>query len=94
MDGVGVGATRSAPARAPSRQAWHRERSTVTRAPDLRKPVQLLIVSVLLMAGDYAYAVVTGEVLRFGPARMFWLAGPLALIGAALLVTRLLNHDE
>ena len=42
------------------------------------------------MAGDYVYASVTGEVLRFGPARMLWVAGPLAVIGVLLLIQRLL----
>jgi serine/threonine protein kinase len=61
---------------------------------DLGAPLKLFGVAVVMMAGDYAYATVTGEVLRFGPARVFWVAGPLAAIGAILLLSRLLGAED
>jgi serine/threonine-protein kinase len=61
---------------------------------NLAAPLKLLGLAILLMAGDYAYATVAGEVLRFGPARVVWVAGPLAALGAILLVSRLLGADE
>ena len=47
-----------------------------------------------LMATDYVYASVTGEVLRLGPARMLWVAGPLAMIGVIVLLQRLLSAAD
>jgi serine/threonine-protein kinase len=61
---------------------------------ELGAPLRLLVFAVALMAGDYAYSAVTGEVLRVGPARMFWVAGPLAALGAIQLLSRLLAHGD
>jgi hypothetical protein len=61
---------------------------------DIGGPVTLLVFAVVLMAGDYAYSALMGEVLRVGPARMFWVAGPLAVLGAIQLMSRLLSHGE
>jgi len=57
---------------------------------EIAGPIKLLVLAVALMAGDYIYAASTGEILHFGPAKMVWLAGPIAGLGAVLLVTRLL----
>jgi len=46
------------------------------------------------MAGDYVYATLTGEVLHLGPARTFWLAGPIAGLGVILLLSRLLSAED
>jgi eukaryotic-like serine/threonine-protein kinase len=61
---------------------------------ELGTPLTLLVFAVVLMGGDYAYSAVMGEVLRVGPARMFWVAGPLAVLGAVQLMSRLLSHGE
>jgi serine/threonine protein kinase len=61
---------------------------------DLGAPLKFFGVAMLMMAGDYGYAAVTGEALRFGPARVFWVAGPLAAIGAILLLSRLLGAED
>jgi serine/threonine-protein kinase len=67
---------------------------SVGRKLDLGAPLKLFGVAIAMMAGDYAYSVVTGEALRFGPARVFWAAGPLAAIGAILLLSRLLGAED
>jgi hypothetical protein len=46
------------------------------------------------MGIDWGYAAVMGEVLRVGPARMFWVAGPLAVLGAIQLLSRLIAHGD
>jgi serine/threonine-protein kinase len=60
----------------------------------LGAPLKLFGASVALMAGDYVYASFTGEVLRVGPARMIWLAGPLAVMGVIVLIQRLLSATD
>jgi serine/threonine-protein kinase len=64
------------------------------RKLDLGAPIKLLVAATLIMAGDYAYAAFTGQMLQFGPARPFWVAGPLAGIGAVLLLSRLLSLED
>jgi hypothetical protein len=61
---------------------------------DLGSPLRLFAFAVVLMAGDWGYSVATGEVLRVGPARMFWVAGPLAALGTVQLLSRLLAHGD
>jgi serine/threonine-protein kinase len=60
----------------------------------LSTPIKLFAASVALMATDYVYASYTGEVLRLGPARMLWVAGPLALLGVIVLLQRLLSVTD
>jgi hypothetical protein len=60
----------------------------------LGTPLKLLALAVVMMAGDYGYAVFYGEPLRFGPARVFWVAGPIAAIGTILLLSRLLGAED
>ncbi|HVW24198.1 MAG TPA: serine/threonine-protein kinase [Polyangiaceae bacterium] len=60
----------------------------------LAGPLKLLAVAMAMMAGDYAYAAAYGEHLRFGPARVFWVAGPIAAIGTVLLLVRLLGAED
>jgi serine/threonine-protein kinase len=64
------------------------------RGLDLSGAIGLLIVAVLLMAGDFLYATFTGEVLQLGPARMLWLAGPLAALGVVKLISGLLSAAD
>jgi serine/threonine protein kinase len=60
----------------------------------LGAPLKLFGAAILLMGTDYVYANFTGEVLRLGPARMLWIAGPLALIGAIVLLQRLISAAD
>src|SRR5207253_2904719 len=60
----------------------------------LGTPLKLLAVALAMMAADYAYAMMNGEPLRFGPARVFWVAGPIAAIGTILLLMRLLGAED
>jgi hypothetical protein len=46
------------------------------------------------MAGDWAYAAFTGEILHYGPARMLWVAGPILAIGVVQLAQRLLSAGD
>jgi serine/threonine-protein kinase len=61
---------------------------------DLVAPLKLLGVAMAMMGGDYAYAAANGQPLQLGPARVFWLAGPLAAIGVILLLSRLLGAED
>lgn len=61
---------------------------------DLASPLKLFGFAVALMAGDWAYSAATGEAFHVGPARIFWLAGPIAAIGAIQLLSRLLAHGD
>jgi eukaryotic-like serine/threonine-protein kinase len=78
----------------PFSPAFHQAPARGARALDLGGPIKLLVIAVAMMAGDYAYATFTGEILRLGPARMLWIAGPLAVAGVVLLLVRLLNADD
>ncbi len=60
----------------------------------LEGPIKLFAVAIVLMAGDYVYASITGEVPHLGPARMVWLAGPIAAAGVYQLFARLLSATE
>jgi hypothetical protein len=91
MDGVGVGALPPRSLRA-ARPAAGPRRAQRERL-DIAGPVQMLLIAVALMGLDWLYATFSGSALRFGPARMLWVAGPLAILGAVLLVSRLLSHD-
>jgi hypothetical protein len=57
----------------------------------VRGPVKLVFLGILIGVGDYAYAEVTGELLRVGPAGPLWLAGPLVIWGIGLGVVRLMR---
>jgi serine/threonine-protein kinase len=78
----------SVPARRMGTSAYAPRRSE----PKLRlgAPLTLFALAIALMGLDWAYAASMGEVLRVGPARMFWVAGPLAVLGAIQLLSRLL----
>jgi serine/threonine-protein kinase len=71
---------------------------SVSQAPgrplELKGPIQVLVIAILLMAADWFYAAATGTVFHVGPARAFWIAGPLAIYGVAMLALRILRHSE
>ncbi len=55
-------------------------------------PLKLLAVAALITALDWVYTSETGEALQVGPARAFWIAGPLAVLAIVKLVYRLIEH--
>ncbi|HVU03445.1 MAG TPA: protein kinase [Polyangiaceae bacterium] len=84
-DGIELDAPGTNRARMPSAAAFPVAAPAFVERPsrkmDLGGPLKLVGLAVLLMAGDWAYAAFTGEVLHFGPARMLWLAGPILALG-------------
>jgi hypothetical protein len=64
------------------------------RSLNLSGALNLLGIAVLLMAGDFLYAMFTGETLQVGPARMLWVAGPLAALGLVKLLSALLSAGD
>lgn len=64
------------------------------RLTDLQGPIKILLFAVALMAADFAYARYTGEVFQIGPVRTLWIAGPIALYGAVMLVAKLLREQS
>jgi serine/threonine-protein kinase len=105
-DGPALRLKTSAPPGARARAASPIARPIAARTPELVRPgsarsqlrlatpLKLLAVAVAMMAGDYGYAVMFGAPLRFGPARVFWVAGPIAAIGIILLLVRLLGAED
>jgi len=90
---IDVGLTpTSVPARRIGTSAYAPQRSEPKL--ELGAPLTLFAFAVVLMGLDWVYAAVMGEVLQVGPARMFWVAGPLAVLGAIQLMSRLLSHGE
>ncbi|HEX4341637.1 MAG TPA: protein kinase [Polyangiaceae bacterium] len=67
---------------------------SIAKKLHLGAPLKLLALAMAMMGGDYAYAAAYGESFQIGPARVFWLAGPLAAIGSILLLTRLLSAED
>ena len=65
-----------------------------SRKLDIGGPLKLVAFAVALMAGDWAYAAFTGEILHYGPARMLWVAGPILAIGVVQLTQRLLSAGD
>jgi hypothetical protein len=59
----------------------------------LGKPVRLIVLAVLLMIGDFLYLSLSGEPISVGPARVFWVAGPLAGVGLIWLFQILLSGE-
>lgn len=98
LDGIGLGPG-PGPARPAARVGRHVLGSSAmsplgSSSLDLKAPIQLLVLSVLLMIADFVYVSLTGQVFHLGPVRTFWIAGPLAVVGLALLVSRLLSHHD
>jgi hypothetical protein len=50
------------------------------------------LLAAAIMAADWVYTVQSGETLQLGPARAFWVAGPLAVYAVVKIVFRLLEH--
>lgn len=59
---------------------------------ELAGPLKLLALAALIMALDWGHTELTGEAFQIGPARAFWLAGPLAVLAVVKALFRLLDH--
>jgi serine/threonine-protein kinase len=79
---------------APAARGRPRRSLRAGRRLELAGPLKLLGIAVLLMAVDFAYSTYAGEALRLGPARMFWLAGPIAVLGVVRLFSSLLEAAD
>ena len=91
MDGIGL-SPHAAPVRAVSRYAAKEPNagpSTAMLKERLRGPVKLVILGMLIMAGDFAYSEYIGEQLRYGSVGPLWVAGPIVVIGIGLAFVRL-----
>ncbi|MEZ4298657.1 MAG: protein kinase [Polyangiaceae bacterium] len=58
-----------------------------------RVPGLLLVLAIAITLIDLAVVRTGGEPLSLGPVRAFWIAGPLAIIGALLLVWKIVSDD-
>jgi serine/threonine protein kinase len=56
-------------------------------------PSFLLVAAIAITLLDLVMVRTTGEPISLGPARSFWAAGPLALIGALLLVWKIVAEE-
>jgi serine/threonine-protein kinase len=58
------------------------------------RPLKLMVVAVLIMGADFAYAAVSGSTFALGPVRASWIAGPMVLAALVLLVVALVRDVE
>lgn len=58
----------------------------------LSGPAKLLVLAAVITGLDWGYTALTGESFQLGPARAFWLAGPLAVFAIVKMVFRLFDH--
>ncbi len=58
----------------------------------LGAPLRVLGVAILIAAADMVLVRVMGQTLAVGPVRPLWVAGPLAILGAAWIVARLVRR--
>jgi serine/threonine protein kinase len=73
------------------RPAPLRPATDVELGADLRAPVKLLILAVLLAGANMAATRIVGQPLQLGPVRLVWLAGLLAVAAVLLGAWRLLS---
>jgi hypothetical protein len=52
--------------------------------------VRWVLFGVVVMAGDFAYASVNGELLQVSGVRPLWIAGPIVVFGIGAAFYRLL----
>lgn len=55
-------------------------------------PAKLLVLAAVITGLDWGYTALTGESFQIGPARAFWVAGPLAVYAIVKIVFRLFDH--
>lgn len=85
-------AARGRVARAGDRRALPSEAPTMNSVLTRLMPaLKLMGAGVALMLADVGYATLNGEAFRIGPARAFWLAGPLVGYGVIKLVLSLIG---
>lgn len=91
LDGVGLSPRplpiRSAPARYGAMDPLPGA-STAQLKERLRGPIQLVVIGIVVMAGDFGYSQYTGELFSVGPVRPLWVAGPLVIAGILLALVR------
>jgi len=58
-----------------------------------RAPGILLVAAIGITLIDLAFVRVAGGPLSLGPVRALWIAGPLAIVGAILLVWKIVSDD-
>jgi len=80
-------------ARETTREASSRE-TTRDAMTSLKKPLQLIVLAVLLMVADFLYAAIAGSPISLGPVRTLWLAGPMAGIGLLWLLKSLIIGES
>jgi serine/threonine-protein kinase len=94
MDGVGV-SPRAAPIRSHAARYGARDplpgAGTRMLKERLRGPIQLIAFGMLVMVADFVYANQTGELIRVGPVRPLWVAGPIVVIGIGATVWRFMQ---
>lgn len=94
LDGVGVSA-RNVPLRPQAaRYGGPVDPGTGTRElkQNLRGPIKLVIIGMLVMIAEFVYSSQTGDLVRFGPVRPLWIAGPLVVLGLGLAIARFIQH--
>ncbi len=92
LDGVGL-SPRPLPARVrPARAVggFQEQPSSSELRARLRGPVRWVLLGVVVMAGDFAYASVNGELLQVSGVRPLWIAGPIVVLGIGAAFYRLL----
>jgi len=57
----------------------------------LRGPVRIAVLGIAIIAADFGYTHVTGEILAPGGVRPLWIAGPIALLGIGLACWRVVT---
>ena len=66
------------------------ERSGSELRARLRGPVIWVLLGVAVMAFDFGYSSLNGELFAVGGVRPLWVAGPIVLLGIAAAFYRLL----
>jgi serine/threonine protein kinase len=94
LDGIGV-SPRAAPIRSQAARYGAHDplpgAGTRMLKERLRGPIQLIAFGMLVMIADFVYASQTGELVRLGPVRPLWVAGPIVVIGIGATIWRLMQ---
>jgi len=94
LDGIGV-SPRSPPIRSQSARYGAHDplpgAGTRMLKERLRGPIQLIAFGMLVMIADFVYANQTGELIRLGPVRPLWVAGPIVVLGIGAVIWRFMQ---
>lgn len=82
-----------------ARPAFESDPGPVTQAASAVKgrylmPAILLGVAIAITVADLVAVRAWGAPLSIGPVRSFWIAGPLALAGAVMLIWKIVAEDD